>query len=319
MPSWLSGVLAGGLALCSALTAAERTVDDPRIWLQRMADAARTVSHSGELVYAQGDRLDALRIIRLREESNQRERLYSLNGAGREVLREEGKVVRVFPGERAVMVDKTDGRRRLTDITSAQIRELESWYAVSMAGVDRIADRPTMRLRIVPHDEKRYGYTLWLDRETGLLVRSQMHGTEGDVLEEFMYVNLRIGPVEPDAVQSVHALDAYRRIGRKPAARPENGDAWAATYLPEGFELLSDEWWRMPGSPDPVRHLLFGDGLGAVSVYIAPTSGKTFHGQSGSGAIRVAGRVIGDYQVTVMGDVPQQTVTGILQGLERRR
>ncbi|MEX0729983.1 MAG: MucB/RseB C-terminal domain-containing protein [Aquisalimonadaceae bacterium] len=318
MIRWLPRILLGSLTLSTALFAAGGGQDDPRYWLQRMVDAARSVSFSGDLVYVQGPQLDALHIVRLHDGGEQHERLYSLSGPDREILRDGRQVTRIFPADQAVMVDQSEGRRRLTDLTSDQITHLESWYSVSLDGEDRIADRPAVRVEIEPRDEHRYGYKLWLDRDSGLLLRSQMKSLDGDVLEQFMYVEIRFNEIDRKAVASSVNHEGFRYLGVESETRPPRSGEWTANDLPAGFRLLSEGWWRMPGVKDIVRHQMYGDGLGSVSVYIASDIGKPFHGQSSHGAMHVVGHVIDDHQVTVVGDVPLGTVKRILKGLEYR-
>lgn len=312
----LSSVLAlsASLLLCQPLFASE--VKDARYWLQRMVIAARTVNLSGELIYAQDTHLDTLYITRLHEGAVQRERIYSLSGPNLEILRDGRQVTRIFPADEIVMVDKSEGRRGLTDLSQDQIRQLESWYTLSLSGEDRVADRTAQRIDIQPLDEHRYGYRLWLDVHTGVLLRSQMKNIEGDVLEQFMYVNIEYDAIEHDAVNPSLYYNDFRHLSVEPAPEPDNHGHWRAMDLPDGFRRLSESWWSMPGVTEPVRHLLFGDGLSSVSVYIAPDSGKPFHGQSGHGAMHVAGRTVDDYQVTVVGDVPAGTAIRILESLE---
>lgn len=309
--------LSAVLLLCQSLPAVERGEDDPRHWLRRMVTAARTVNFTGKLVYAQDAHLDTLRITRLHAGNEQRERIFSLSGQVQEILRDGHQVTRIFPADQVVMVDQSEeGRRHLTDLSQEQIRQLESWYTLSLPGEDRVADRAVVRVDILPRDEYRYGYRLWLDRETGLLLRFQLQNLGGDVLEQFMYVGISFDNIEPQTITPSLDYEGFRHLSIEAAPAPDvNGD-WRVTNLPDGFTQLSRNWWKMPGISEPVRHLLFGDGLSSVSVYIAPDSGKPFHGQSGLGGMHMAGRVIEDHQVTVVGDVPGETVMRIMNGLE---
>ena len=310
-------ILALVVLLTTAQLAADWGQEDPRHWLQLMSDAAQSVTFSGELVYGQGDHLVALQVVRVHQEPGKfRERIYSLSGASREILRDAGTMTRITPAERAIMVDHTEIRRRITDLTEEQIRSLDSWYSMMIVGEDRVADRSALVIRVKPEDDYRYAYVFWICRQTGLLLRSQMMDAEGDILEQFMFVSIRIDDAAEAEVEPTLDHEGFRRIEVEPAREPEDAGQWSVNSLPGGYQLLGEGWRNMHGMRKPVRHLIYGDGLGSVSIYVSPDTGKPFHGQSGRGAMHVAGRIVGDYQVTVVGDVPKPAVRRILEGLE---
>ena len=64
--------------------------------------------------------------------------------------------------------------------------------------------------------------------------------------------------------------------------------------------------------------MLFSDGLASVSVYIEKLEpkAKKFEGLSSMGAVNVYGSVIGTYQITVIGEVPKDTVKMVADSVE---
>jgi sigma-E factor negative regulatory protein RseB len=318
-----SGLHVAGLHVVSVADAAATSADpadpaDPKFWLQRMVDASHTVSFTGDIVYGQGTELNAHRIVRVQQDDTPHERLHSLNGPVREILREDRKVTRILGDARLVVVDQGDPRHRLTDLTPQQIRQLESWYRMTVVGPDRIAQRPAAKLHLLPKDNSRYGYMLWIDRETGLLLRSQMRDQADIILEQFMYISIDYNSLPDDAMEPEIEHHDFHHHTMGPAAEQEGHGIWDATDLPPGFRLLDEGWRHTTNGTEPVRHLLFGDGLASVSVYISDDEGKPFHGRSQQGSMSVAGKIKEGYQLTVVGDVPSQTVMRVLNGLEHR-
>ena len=304
-----------GLTLVLAPLAAAADTS-PRDLIERMVSAAGNVSFHGVLVYGYSGHAEPLEIVRI-QESGPKERLYTLRGHPREVFRDDSQVRWVLPEQGIVLVEKgRESRRRFTDITGAQLDSLDEYYVVERAGTDRVADRPAEVLDLKPRDEYRYGYRLWLDAETGLLIASECRNADGEVIEHFMFIELDTDPSE--AALEPRLPDADLELVEAPEPQQSESDGeWRASQLPPGFELLSHgQRWRK-GEDEPVEHLLYGDGFGAVSVYIAHGEDMDFQGHSGKGATRMAGANVDGHHITVVGEVPSATIEMVLSGMTR--
>lgn len=66
--------------------AQEADSQEAKRWLERMIQAAQSLSYEGTFVYVQGPHLDAMRIIHGGAHNGERQRMFSLNGSVREVL-----------------------------------------------------------------------------------------------------------------------------------------------------------------------------------------------------------------------------------------
>ncbi len=65
------------------------------------------------------------------------------------------------------------------------------------------------------------------------------------------------------------------------------------------------------GNKEPVIHMVFSDGLAAISVFIEKIDDAATYmhsGLYGQGAAHVYNRVVGEHLVTVVGEVPPRTV-----------
>ncbi len=74
-----------------------------------------------------------------------------------------------------------------------------------------------------PRDAYRYGYRLWADKASGLLLRADVLGERGEVLETSAFSDVPIG-VKPQPIrvlQPMKQLDGYRVI--RPALTPPRG------------------------------------------------------------------------------------------------
>ena len=67
------------------------------------------------------------------------------------------------------------------------------------------------------------------------------------------------------------------------------------------------------GKPAPISHIVYSDGLAAVSIFIEPLAprAKSLNGLSKRGALNIYTKPVDEYQVTVLGEAPPMTVMQI--------
>ena len=94
------------IALSSPVLAG--TSDSPRDWLDRMSAAMSQMSYQGTFVYVRGDDVVTMRITHVVDENGARERLVSLSGAPREVLRDSSGVRWVLGDDQSVLEDSAE-------------------------------------------------------------------------------------------------------------------------------------------------------------------------------------------------------------------
>lgn len=302
--------------------------DDAHAWLAKIAKAAQTLDFAGTFVYQHEDQLESMRIVHKLRNGMAHERLVSMTGAAREVVRNAREVRCYLPDKNSVVVEhrKADGRS-FPAILPAPSRDIERNYGITLGKPGRVANRRAQAVRIKPKDNFRYGYQLWADSETGLLLKANLIDDSDRVVEQFLFTEVSIGGNIPDSElePTNPAKDYVWYRGNGPAAgkeisAPKN---WTATQLPDGFALTMHVTRKVPTRRLPVEHMVFSDGLAVVSVFIeklgeggddaADLTG--IDGLTEIGAVHVFGRVIGDHQVTVVGEVPAQTVDLIAEGL----
>jgi sigma-E factor negative regulatory protein RseB len=85
---------------------------------------------------------------------------------------------------------------------------------------------------------------------------------------------------------------------------------WEAMRLPPGFRMATRSAQAMPGSSEPVAHLVFTDGIASVSVFVEPRKPdiKPSEGPSRVGSSSAFSTVVDGHQVTAVGEVPPNTV-----------
>lgn len=294
-------------------------------WLERMMRATETLNYDATFVYRNGDLMESMRIIhRFDEGSGERERLISLTGTAREVLRDSRRVTCFLPDDKTVVVARSRKRGLRSSPFFLPEEGFAKNYRLTTGAGERVAGRDTQRVVVEPRDEFRYGYRLSLDRDTGLLLKSELVGDGGAALEQIVYTNLDTPAAIPDRLLEPAVSGQGFRWYRSDEASTPASDApagWSVNWLPEGF-VLTERQDRDPRAAgrEPVEHLVYTDGLAMVSVFIEhlDSVGDRLEGLSKMGAVSAFGRMVDDYQVTVVGEVPTRTVESIGRNVSRR-
>lgn len=299
-------------------------------WLDRMMQAAGSLNYDGTFVYRSGPQLQSMRVIhRVDPDGSRRERLISLSGVAWEVLRDGAQVTCILPDDRSVVIGKNRQRSFLSSPVFKAPIQRSQHYGFSVAGADRVAGRPTEIVTVTPLDQYRYGFRLWVDHETGLLLKSELIGEEGLPLEQFVYTSIEMHQEIPDQLLkpglSGNGFKQYH-LGTTPqpstpSAKMNAGTTWRVTWLPPGFILSEDASDTISKPQVSVKRLVYTDGLSSFLVLMEPleSPGQAQQGLSKMGAVNAYGRLVNDYQVTVFGEVPATTVEQVGHSIERYR
>lgn len=298
--------------------------DSAREWLDEMSSALQTLDYDGTFVYLHDDRLEAMRIIHRMDAGGQRERLVSLTGSAREVLRDDKSVTCIMPDNKSVMVGQSRPRQPFP-VVPRDLDSVSPYYTLEDVGDDRMAGYHARVIAIKPRDAFRYGYRFWIDKNTRMLLKSDLTGDKGKPIEQVMFTRVVIGSDIPtDALQPSLTGDGYvwhrqEDIHTPAGSRSAGEPGWAVGKLPGGFELTHFQHKRMREGRGDAEHMVFTDGLATVSVYVehSPAERSGFIGLSTMGAMNAYRVMQGDSQVTVVGEVPAETVEMIANSLVR--
>lgn len=293
-------------------------------WLDRMSGAIRDLNYRGTFVYQHNGSLEAMQIVH-RGGEDSRQRLFALSGAAREVIRDREGVTCILSDSKSVMVDRSLPRGPFAALPR-DLERLSRHYRFSLDGIDRILRRPSQVVVIEPRDAYRYGYRFWLDREHALPLRSELVTAEGRPLEQVMFTRIEVlEHIEDAALQPALDGEQFTRHEGPAPDREIPADSemrWEFDWLPAGFELRGHNWHGMPVGGQRVEHWVFGDGLATVSVYIEAHDGTSppgLQGLSRMGAVSAMGRTLDGHHVTVVGEVPAETVERLAMGVRPSR
>lgn len=295
-------------------------------YLQHMNQATRKLNYEGTFVYVHDGRLESMKILhRADDAGSERERVFHLNGSPREVIRENDVVTCILPDHKSVVINKSQGGSRFFSQLPHDTAKLAKLYAVTLDGVERIAARNGRMITVQPRDNLRYGYRLWIDEDTFLLLKSELLSEAGKVIEQVMFTELAVVDDIPlQSLQSDSTQSNFIRHEDMKMTEPvdEKDQHWRIASLPAGFEYTSHRKQQIGNNGhDAMHHLVISDGLASVSVYIEKLddNGQKFLGSSYMGAVNVFGSVINDHQITVVGEVPRETVRMVADSIEYLR
>ena len=321
-----------GFAQPPAEKAGEPQAREVRAWLMRIHEAAGQRNFQGTFVVSGGGAVSSARIAHYCEGANQFERSETLDGQARHVYRHNEVVTTVWPASRTATIEQRDALAQFPALLQAGDDRIAEFYDVRPLGLDRVAGREANVLVVTPRDAYRYGYRLWADRASGLLLRADVIGGRDQVLESSAFSDVSIGVrAQPESVlQPMKRLEGYRVL--RPALVPTRLEAegWALRQSVPGFREVSCVKRPMDasGTPEaqsaatpPVLQTIFSDGLTYVSVFIEPFDPQ-HHTRPMLAAIGPTMTLMqqqGDWWVTVVGDVPPATLRLFAKGLERQR
>lgn len=280
---------------------------DAQEWLGRLAQAD-SQNFQGVFVYERNGSFSTHSIWhRVEPNGEVMERLLQMDGPVQEIVRVGGKT-RCSNGS---LADQLGGQ--FWPPHPLDPAKLVSLYDVRVVGDSRVAGRPTVKLAIIPRDQHRYGFELYLDHETSLPLKSLLLNEKGQLLERFQFTQLEVGVqpaiklLQPSAgCLPVHVAEAGKQVRA----------GWHSEWLPPGFTLDAVLKRRSFASGELVTDLMYGDGLARFSVFLEPLHGvivEDARSQLGPTAV-VSKRLAtddGDIMVTVIGEVPLGTAERI--------
>lgn len=319
---------AAALAVCASLVhlpAFAQAPGDPLSWLGRIATAGQRLNYSGTFIYQSGKNFETSRILHMTDANGEHERLEVLDGSPREVIRSSNEVRCVLPDQKTVIIDRAGGRRSFPSRLPASFASLAENYRIRKGGLGRVAGLEAQQIVLEPKDDLRFGYQLWAEVQSGLLLKARTVDERGEIVEQFTFSDVKIGgDIGSEAFKPRVGKDGDWRVVHAVGVDVRKEDTgWTQNAPLAGFSLLSAVRRPLGRERGEALHLVYSDGLAAVSVFIEPNDGARTEiasagtvGSIGSGAISIYKRVVGPHLVTALGEVPQRTVQRLGDAME---
>jgi len=286
-------------------------------WLKVVAFAAHQTDYSGVYVYQYDNHVETSRITHVVEPDSEYEKIESLDGPKREIIRHHGQIW-CYIDHKMVQVDSQQGRSRFPSLLPEQLVALSENYQVKEAGLERVAGYNTQVILFQPKDNLRYTYKIWVHTDSGLLLKTAALGEKNQLIEQYAFAQLQIGgnidrswvgakdlggrgaglPVSPEIAKGGIAINS----------------GWVVDALPAGFKKIREFQRPMRGKHAPVTQIVFSDGLSAISIFVEPADGdeEDADGLSSFGAMNLYHKVLGKQLITVVGEAPPHVVRQVL-------
>lgn len=310
------------LAVCAALMQAPAIAEspsDPLSWLGRMATAGQRLNYSGTFIYQSGKNFETSRIAHMSDANGEHERLEVLDGSPREVIRSNNEVRCVLPDQKTVIIDRPGTRRAFPSRLPVAFGGLAENYRIRKGSVGRVAGLDAQQIILEPKDDLRFGYQLWAELQSGLLLKARTVDDRGEIVEQFTFSDVRIGgEIGSDAFRPrITKSSDWRIVQANGVEVRKEESGWALNAPLAGFSLVSVMRRPLGRDRGEALHMVYSDGLASISVFIEPNDGARVEpGPFASGAINIYKRVVGPYLVTALGEVPLRSVQRLGDAIE---
>jgi sigma-E factor negative regulatory protein RseB len=339
--SWLIPCAVVG-ALLTALPQRTSGAEDPREWLQKMNQALATRNYDGTFFHLSEGRVETMRIVHRVRAGRVTERLQSLDGSGREFVRNNGELTCYLPDQHTVLIEPRPDHSPFLGSLPQFGADVNEFYRIESLPPTRILGRAARVIAVNPKDQFRFGYRLWLDEKTAMPLKTQLCDSHGQVIEQIFFARLDMPENIPDSdlVPAVRT-DGMRWVRQGPSrdnASPALS-AYRASELPPGFHLTVAGAQTIGGATVPASHLVYSDGLATVSVFVeaqqsdppaaavpgagagvdvvpGPPAQPPMEGLARVGSGFAFSTVVQGHQVTAVGEVPAQTVEFIAHSVK---
>ena len=330
---WLVPCAVAGF-LITALPQRSKAADDPGVWLEKMNTALATRNYDGTFFHVSDGRVETMRIVHRVRGGRTTERLVSLDGSGREFVRNDDELTCYLPDQHTVLVEPRQEHGPFLGSLpkfGADVNEFYHIEELTDPHNAHVLGRPARVIAVNPKDQYRFGYRLWLDEKTAMPLKTQLCDSHGQVIEQILFARLDM----PETIPDSDLTPAVHTEGMRWVRQGVSGDsaspalsAYRASQLPPGFRLTVSGAQTLGGATVPASHMVYSDGLATVSVFVeAPHDEEAAHdGKAGAdekpaapaepplqGLARVGSgfafsTVVQGHQVTAVGEVPAQTV-----------
>lgn len=302
--------------------AASRSVGD---WLLRIHEASKRRTYVGTYVVSAEGKLTSAKIWHVCDGTQQMERVESLTGVPKSTFRHNDQVITFFPGAKLARTEKRGSLELFPNLLRSADSRIDEYYSVSRGGQERVAGVDADIVQLLPKDHWRFGYRIWTEVSTGLVVKLQTIDGRGQVLEQVAFSELQLdAPVKMEKLSQMMANTAGYRVEKiDPVKTSAAAEGWSLRRAVDGFAPMG--CFKRPGvavqaaaSVDTVQWI-FSDGLASVSLFLEPFDRQRHvrEGLAESGATRLLSRRIQEWWVTAVGEVPEQTLQAFSENLMR--
>lgn len=306
-----------GLALLFAFKAVAAPLDSPLAYLNAMNEAHRKLNYEQLYILQQGEEVVSLRYRHAAFNGKRFAQLLRLDDAREEMILRDN-MVSYFGEFQPFSLPSSQILDDLPSVLYTDFTQLTDYHFID-AGRMRVADKLARVIRIVPRDEFRYQYELWIDEDSHLLLRSDMLDRDRNVLEQFKVIQSTVDDQMLYIVEPISSLILPALI-QPNAEQSQMPLSWKPSWLPNGFRAISSGQQRISDTlfTEQVESQLYSDGVFSFTIYLVENKGLIFDEQFWrQGKTSVYSQTIGDKDVVIVGEIPLVSARHIVQTIQK--
>lgn len=310
-----------GLSSAFAAEGVEATSSETKaLWdaLEQAHMQAKTTSYKGMLTTKTGSDLLNTRLKHFYHEGNEYESIELLDGQPTHWVRKNDKIQCVLPERKMIIDDRRHMAVSFPRLITPSERELtlSTIYDIAELPPVRVASRAARVLALSPKDDYRYSYQLFLDRDKGLLLKSQLIDGQGNVLEQVGFTEIQFDVDLGQRPEMLTAGPGWRtsRVNTHVVGVDHMNFSLPDEHL--GFAKVQS-LCKSKSLNEEVHQTVFTDGLSTVSIFVQETreglalpDAPLIHG-----AVMSITKLDNGHLVTAIGEVPQKTLESFLSAL----
>ncbi|MEZ8020245.1 sigma-E factor regulatory protein RseB [Vibrio splendidus] len=308
-------ILVSALTLFSLMSPAA-FAEEPtaKALLHQMNEASQHLNYELSYILIKKSSIEPLLYRHAVNDDQQLAHLVYLSGPIREVIRRGDEVSYIEPGTEPFTIQSGSMVAPVIPMINRDIDSLNQYYDFVKVGRAREAGSTTQVLRVVPKDGLRYSYVVWVDEKTSLPLRADLLDRDGEVLEQYRTISYVVNDKIAEAMGGLNQAQLPKVLSLPEGLVSETN--WQASWIPEGFKSKELSRYQMAATDKMVESQLFSDGLFSFSVYIADKDEHSLKGQLvRQGRRTLHSLVIGDKEISVVGDIPPATAKRIAQSV----
>lgn len=299
---------------CVNSTTAFAEEESAEALLFQMNEASQHLNYELSYILVKKNSIEPLLYRHARQDDQQLAHLVYLSGPVREVIRRGDEVSYIEPGVEPFTIESGNMVAPTIPMLNTDVAELSRYYDFVKVGRAREAGAACQVLRVVPKDGLRYSYVVWVDEKSHLPLRADLLDRDGEVLEQYRTISFSVSERLAEIMAGLNKVQLPEVLKLPKGSVQET--FWQVTWVPDGFQAMELNRYRMAMTERLVESQMYSDGLFNFSVYVSASDNYSLKGQLVRQGRRTLHSVVkGENEISVVGDIPPATAQRIAQSV----
>ncbi|EJL6481125.1 sigma-E factor regulatory protein RseB [Vibrio cholerae] len=299
---------------CVNSTTAFAEEESAEALLYQMNEASQHLNYELSYILVKKNSIEPLLYRHARQDDQQLAHLVYLSGPVREVIRRGDEVSYIEPGVEPFTIESGNMVAPTIPMLNTDVAELSRYYDFVKVGRAREAGAACQVLRVVPKDGLRYSYVVWVDEKSHLPLRADLLDRDGEVLEQYRTISFSVSERLAEIMAGLNKVQLPEVLKLPKGSVQET--FWQVSWVPDGFQAMELNRYRMAMTERLVESQMYSDGLFNFSVYVSASDNYSLKGQLVRQGRRTLHSVVkGENEISVVGDIPPATAQRIAQSV----